>query len=122
VTKFVAPFVMVAYGWKGVADVWGAGLALMAVVFFLFAKDDPELTARRAGSSKPTSWAEHFAPPTKLQVCQFLLYHFFVFKAFQTLALWMPHYLIDAVQIPIATRHRGRDHPSFRQGLEARGM
>lgn len=25
VTKFVAPFVMVAYGWQGMANVWAAG-------------------------------------------------------------------------------------------------
>ncbi|WP_330447971.1 MFS transporter [Paracoccus marcusii] len=29
VTKFVAPFVMVAYGWHGVAYVWAAGLAIL---------------------------------------------------------------------------------------------
>ena len=27
VTKFVAPLVMVAYGWHGVANVWAVGLA-----------------------------------------------------------------------------------------------
>ena len=31
VTKFVAPFVMVAYGWHGVAHVWAVGLAIIAV-------------------------------------------------------------------------------------------
>ena len=35
VTKFVAPFVMVAYGWHGVAYTWAAGLALIGVLFFL---------------------------------------------------------------------------------------
>ena len=33
---------MVAYGWKTVALVWAVGLALMAVIFFLFTKDDPD--------------------------------------------------------------------------------
>ncbi|PJN93423.1 MFS transporter, partial [Amaricoccus sp. HAR-UPW-R2A-40] len=41
VTKFLAPFVMVAYGWEAVAHVWAIGLAIMAIVFFVFAKDDP---------------------------------------------------------------------------------
>ena len=35
VTKFVAPIVMVAFGWKMVAQVWALGLLVMAVVFWL---------------------------------------------------------------------------------------
>ena len=30
VTKFVAPFIMVAYGWKAVANVWALAIAVMA--------------------------------------------------------------------------------------------
>lgn len=101
VTKFIAPFVMVAYGWQGVANVWAAGLALMAVVFFLLAKDDPELTARRSGGYKPPTWAEQFAPLKRLQVWRFSLYYFFVFGAFVALALWMPHYLIDVYGVDV---------------------
>ncbi len=33
VTKFVAPFVLVAFGWQMVAVVWAAALVVMAVVF-----------------------------------------------------------------------------------------
>lgn len=101
VTKFIAPFVMVAYGWQGVANVWALGLALMAVIFFLFAKDDPELTQRRAGGYKAPTWAEQFAPLKKLQVWRFSLYYFFVFGAFVALALWMPHYLIDVYGVDV---------------------
>jgi len=48
VTKFLAPFVMVAYGWQAVAQVWAAGIAVMAVLFWLFTNDDPVLVMRRA--------------------------------------------------------------------------
>lgn len=101
VTKFIAPFVMVAYGWQGVANVWAAGLAAMAVIFFLFAKDDPELVTRRAGGYRAPTWAEQFAPLKKLQVWRFSLYYFFVFGAFVALALWMPHYLIDVYGVDV---------------------
>ncbi len=40
-TKFVAPFVMVAYGWQSVAQVWAVGLAVMAVVFWFMTDEDP---------------------------------------------------------------------------------
>ncbi|HEY9057276.1 MAG TPA: MFS transporter [Aurantimonas sp.] len=103
VTKFVAPFVMVALGWQGVAHVWAAALALMAVVFYLFAKDDPALVARRKSGAKAPSLAEQFAPLQNLQVWRFSLYYFFVFGAFVALALWMPHYLVDVYNLDIRT-------------------
>lgn len=103
VTKFVAPFVMVAYGWQGVANVWAAGLALMGVAFFLFAKDDPALVERRRKGIKAPPFAEQFAPLKNLQVWRFSLYYFFVFGAFVALALWMPHYLIDVYGLDVKT-------------------
>ena len=95
VTKFIAPFVMVAYGWQGVAHVWAIGLALMGIGFFIFAKDDPELVARRKSGVKAPSLAQQFAPLATLQVWRFSLSYFFVFGACVALALWMPHSLID---------------------------
>tara|TARA_R110002020_G_scaffold34066_23_gene103706 strand:- start:2417 stop:5140 length:2724 start_codon:yes stop_codon:yes gene_type:complete len=103
VTKFVAPFIMVAYGWQGVAHVWAGGLALMAVIFFVFAKDDPKLVAQRKSGLKSPSLTEQFAPLKNLQVWRFSLYYFFVFGAFVALALWMPHYLVDVYNLDIRT-------------------
>ena len=101
VTKFVAPFIMVAFGWHGVAYVWAAALAIMGVLFFLFAKDDPALVERRLKGTKPPSLAEQFAPLKNTQVWRFSLYYFFVFGAFVALALWLPHYLIDVYSLDV---------------------
>jgi len=103
VTKFLAPFVMVAWGWQGVANLWALGLAVMGVAFFLLAKDEPELVARRAAGTRAPSLAEQFAPLKRLQVWRFSLYYFFVFGAFVALALWMPHYLIDVYGVDVRT-------------------
>ncbi|HQU70131.1 MAG TPA: MFS transporter [Albidovulum sp.] len=103
VTKFVAPFVMVAYGWQGVANVWAAALALMGVVFFIFAKDDPALVERRRTGAKAPGFAQQFAPLKNLQVWRFSLYYFFVFGAFVALALWLPNYLIDVYGVDVRT-------------------
>ena len=103
VTKFVAPFVMVAYGWHGVAHAWAIGLVVIAVLFFIFAKDDPALVERRKTGVKAPSLAEQFAPLRNLQVWRFSLYYFFVFGAFVALALWMPHYLIDVYRLDVKT-------------------
>jgi NNP family nitrate/nitrite transporter-like MFS transporter len=103
VTKFVAPFVMVAYGWHGVAYVWAASLAIIGVLFYLLAKDDPQLVERRRTGARDPSLAEQFAPLKNLQVWRFSLYYFFVFGAFVALALWMPHYLIDVYGVDVKT-------------------
>ncbi|MDE3027149.1 MAG: MFS transporter, partial [Paracoccaceae bacterium] len=103
VTAFVAPFIMVAYGWHGVAHVWAAALALMAIAFFLFAKDDPALVARRKSGRRAPTLAEQFAPLKNLQVWRFSLYYFFVFGGFVAIALWTPHYLVNVYHVDIRT-------------------
>ena len=103
VTKFVAPFVMVAYGWKSVADVWAIALAVTAILFFLFAKDDPALSERRRTGVKPLSVRQQLEPLRNLQVWRFSLYYFFVFGGFVALALWLPRYLIGVYELDIET-------------------
>jgi NNP family nitrate/nitrite transporter-like MFS transporter len=95
VTKFLAPFVLIAFGWQRVAEIWASVLAVMALIFYALAKDEPELVARRTRGQKPLDILAQFAPLKNLQVWRFSLYYFFVFGAFMALALWLPHYLID---------------------------
>ena len=103
VTKFAAPVVMIAYGWKTVAIVWAVALAVIAIAFFVFTKDDPDLARRRAEGRKPESLAAMMAPLKNVQVWRFSLYYFFVFGAFVALALWLPRYLIGVYGLDIAT-------------------
>ena len=103
VTKFAAPVIMVSYGWKTVALVWAAALAITAVIFFLFTKDDPDLARRRATGQKPEPLSAMLEPLGDLQVWRFSLYYFFVFGAFVALALWLPRYLIGVYGLDIAT-------------------
>ena len=101
VTKFIAPWVMVALGWQAVAQIWAGVLAITAVLFFLFAKDDPELAARKLSGASPKSLKEQFEPLRNEQVWRFSLYYFFVFGAFVALALWLPKYLIGVYGVDI---------------------
>ncbi|MEZ5861081.1 MAG: nitrate/nitrite transporter [Geminicoccaceae bacterium] len=101
VTKFAAPFVLVAYGWQTVANVWAIGLLVMAVVFWFTTSDDPVLVARRRRGEKPRGTLLELSPLARLQVWRFALYYFFVFGGFVALALWLPHYLIDVYGLDI---------------------
>ncbi|MGE4045681.1 MAG: nitrate/nitrite transporter, partial [Acetobacteraceae bacterium] len=103
VTKFAAPFVLVAYGWKTVALVWAAGLAVTGIAFFLLTKDDPDLAQRRAAGVKAESLGAMLEPLKNIQVWRFSLYYFFVFGGFVALALWLPRYLIGVYGLDIRT-------------------
>jgi NNP family nitrate/nitrite transporter-like MFS transporter len=102
VTKLAAPTIMIAYGWQMVALVWAAALGLIAIVFFLMTKDDPDLTRRRISGQKPESLSAMLEPLKNVQVWRFSLYYFFVFGGFVSLALWLPHYLIGVYGVGIA--------------------
>ncbi len=101
VTKFFAPWVMVAFGWQVVAQWWAVGLAITAVLFFLFAKDDPALAARRRSGTPPRPFKEQLAPLKNEQIWRFSLYYFFVFGAFVALALWLPEYLMGVYGVDV---------------------
>ncbi|KAB2847135.1 MAG: MFS transporter, partial [Hyphomicrobiaceae bacterium] len=103
VTKFLAPFIMVAYGWKTVAMVWAAAIFVMGVVFWFATKDDPQLAARRKAGTKPDTLLTMIEPLRNVQVWRFSLYYFFVFGAFVALALWLPRYLIGVYGLDITT-------------------
>jgi NNP family nitrate/nitrite transporter-like MFS transporter len=104
VTKFAAPFVLLAWGWQSVALIWAAALVVMAVVFWFATEDDPVIRQRRVtGAGQPRSFVAEFAPLKDIRVWRFALYYFFVFGAFVALALWLPRYLIGVYGFDIAT-------------------
>ncbi len=101
VTKFLAPLVLVAWGWQAVAEIWAAALVFMAVVFWFTTSDDPVVTERRKAGIRPKgAWLE-LEPLKNIQVWRFSLYYFFVFGAFVALSLWLPQYLINVYGLDI---------------------
>lgn len=101
VTTFLAPFVMVAFGWEAVAQVWAVALLVMAVAFLLLTKEDPDEEARRREGRRPVSTGAQIAVLRNIQVWRFSLYYFFVFGAFVALALWLPRYLIGVYGLDV---------------------
>ena len=96
VTKFLAPFVMLAFGWHAVAQIWALALILMAIIFWFVTDDEPTLKMRRASASRPDSFLKQLEPLKDIRVWRFSLYYFCVFGSFVALALWLPRYLVGA--------------------------
>lgn len=104
VTKFAAPFFLLAFGWQSVALIWAAALAVMAVVFWFTTEDDPVICQRRlTGAGQPRSFMAEFQPLKDVRVWRFAFYYFFVFGGFVALALWLPRYLIGVYGFDIVT-------------------
>lgn len=103
ITNFGAPFLLVALGWEATAQVYAVLLAVIAIMFFIFSKDDPKLAERKANNEPPRPILEQMEPLKNLQVWRFSLYYFFVFGAFVALALWLPRYYVGVYDLDIKT-------------------
>lgn len=103
VTTFLAPFVMVAFGWPAVAQVWATALAAMALIFWFTTADDPVQRARRTHGLPAVTLRQQLAPLANAQVWRFSLYYFFVFGGFVALALWLPRFYIGAYHLDVKT-------------------
>jgi len=105
VTNFGAPFLLAAMGgqWQGVAQIYAIILAVTAVLFFLFSKDDPVHAANKKTGHKHPTFLEQLEPLKNQQVWRFSLYYFFVFGAYVALALWLPRYYVGAYGLELKT-------------------
>ena len=103
VTKFAAPFVLLAWGWQAVALLWAAVLVVMAAAFYLTTVDDPVTAERRRTGAPPKAFLLELSALRDVRVWRFAFYYFFVFGAFVALALWLPRYLIGVYGFDIAT-------------------
>ncbi len=89
VTKFVAPSLVVAYGWQSVPHVYAVAMLVMAILFWMFTYTDTghhvssHITIKQqlAALKDPNVW----------KLCQ---YYSIVFGGYVALSLWMTKYYI----------------------------
>ena len=105
VTNFGAPILLVAMGgvWQSVAQVYAIVIAVTAVLFYVFTKDDPALQERKKKGVEHVPFIKQLEPLRNTQVWRFSLYYFFVFGAFVALALWLPRYYVGAYGLELGT-------------------
>ena len=101
ITKLGAPWVMLAYGWQGVARLWALMLLCTAAIFWLGSAEDPKQAARRAAGEPAALLKRQIEPLRRLQVWRFGLYYFFAFGGYVALTVWLPRYLIGVYSLDI---------------------
>ncbi len=88
-TKFVAPALVVAYGWQAVPQVYAVAMLAMAILFWIFTYTD---TAHHVSSNITiTQQLAALKDPNVWKLCQ---YYSIVFGGYVALSLWMTKYYI----------------------------
>ena len=103
VTNFAAPFLVVALGWEDTARIYAIVLIITAVLFYIFAKTDPEHERRKKSGERHVSLTKQLEPLRNIQVWRFATYYFFVFGAFVALASFLPRYYVGAHGLELTT-------------------
>jgi NNP family nitrate/nitrite transporter-like MFS transporter len=98
VTKFVAPSLVVAYGWQAVPKVYAAAMAVMVILFWLFTYSEPH---HRVGEH--VTFRDQLAALRDVRVWKYCQYYSIVFGGYVALSLWMTKYYISEYGFGIRT-------------------
>jgi len=97
VNKFIAPVILVAFGWAMVPQVYAVIMAGTVVVFWIFSYSEPAHLVTIRVSFKDQLKA--LKDPVVLKYCQ---YYSIVFGGYVALALWMVQYYIGEYDLDIS--------------------
>src|SRR5512146_1372447 len=98
VNKFLAPSLLVAFGWTVVPQVYAAIMLGTALLFILFSHSDP---GHRVDSS--VTWREQLAALKDPQVWKLCQYYSIVFGGYVAMSLWMVQYYVGEYGFEIRT-------------------
>ncbi|OJX28896.1 MAG: MFS transporter [Burkholderiales bacterium 68-12] len=96
VNKFVAPVLVVAFGWTMVPQVYAAIMAGTLVLFWLFSHSDPAHLV-----SSKVRFADQMRALKDPKVLKYCQYYSIVFGGYVALALWMVQYYVGEYGLDI---------------------
>lgn len=97
-TKFVAPTLVVAYGWQAVPHVYAVAMLLMAILFWIFTYTD---TAHHVPSH--ITFRQQLAALKDPNVWKLSQYYSIVFGGYVALSLWLTKYFITEYGFSLKT-------------------
>ena len=98
VNKFIAPALVVAFGWAMVPQVYAAVMLGAVLLFWAFSASDPAHLA--ASNTKFSDQLRALKDPKVIKYCQ---YYSIVFGGYVALSLWMVQYYIGEFGLDIRT-------------------
>jgi MFS transporter, NNP family, nitrate/nitrite transporter len=96
VNKFIAPALVVAFGWTMVPQVYAAIMLGTVIVFWFFTYSDPSHLV--PSNTKFVDQLKALKDPKVLKYCQ---YYSIVFGGYVALSLWMVQYYVDEYGLDI---------------------
>ena len=96
VNKFIAPALVVAFGWAVVPQVYAAIMTATVVLFWLFSHSDPAHLV--PSHTKFSDQLKSLKDPKVLKYCQ---YYSIVFGGYVALSLWMVQYYVGEFGLDI---------------------
>ena len=97
-TKFIAPTLVVMFGWQMVPQVYAAAMLITAVAFWFFTYDDPE---HRVHSS--VTFRDQLRVLKDPRVWKYCQYYSIVFGGYVGLSLWMTKYYVNEFGMGLQT-------------------
>jgi NNP family nitrate/nitrite transporter-like MFS transporter len=96
VNKFVAPALVVAFGWAMVPQAYAVAMLVTVIVFWLFSYHDPKHRV-----SESVTWREQMSALKDPVVWKYCQYYSIVFGGYVALALWMVQYYVGEFGLDI---------------------
>jgi len=89
VNKFIAPALVLGFGWTMVPKVYAAVMLGTAILFWIFSYSDPAHLV-----SSHVTWRDQLKALKDPRVWKYSQYYSIVFGGYVALALWMPQYYV----------------------------
>ncbi|MBS1215969.1 MAG: Major facilitator superfamily 1 [Proteobacteria bacterium] len=98
VNKFIAPALVLGFGWTMVPKVYAAVMLGTAILFWIFSYSDPAHLV-----SSQVTWREQLKALKDPRVWKYSQYYSIVFGGYVALALWMPQYYVGEFELTLQT-------------------
>jgi NNP family nitrate/nitrite transporter-like MFS transporter len=98
VTKFVAPSIVVTYGWQAVPKVYAVAMVVVVILYWMFTYEDPR--HKVAAHITFRDQLQVLKDPKVWKYCQ---YYSLVFGGYVGLSLWMTKYYISEYGFELTT-------------------
>ncbi|WP_348669716.1 nitrate/nitrite transporter [uncultured Candidatus Thioglobus sp.] len=97
-TKFIAPSLVVAYGWQVVPKVYAVAMLVIIITYWMFTYEDPA-----HHTAKNVSVKDQLKALNDPKLWKYMQYYSLVFGGFVALSLWMTKYYINEYGFDLKT-------------------